>query len=93
MKISSEKVDIFSILAQNIDCGNTLELPRRGSSNEYPQSMFWSKNKKNTSAYPSITIKVGYKGVFIARICFPDVFLAPHWSTMNVLLECTYQAC
>ena len=36
----------------------TLEPPRRGGSNEYPQSMFWSKNKKNrhTPAYPSFTI-------------------------------------
>ena len=39
--------DIFLIVAQNIDCGYTLEPPRRGGSNEYPQSMFWSKNKKN----------------------------------------------
>ena len=38
---------IFLIFAQNIDCGYTLEPPRRGVSNEYPQSMFWSKNKKN----------------------------------------------
>ena len=38
--------DIFFIFAQNIDCGYTLEPPRRGGSNEYPQSMFWSKNKK-----------------------------------------------
>ena len=38
--------DIFLIFAQNIDCGFTLEPPRRGSSNEYPQSMFWSKNKR-----------------------------------------------
>ena len=37
--------DIFLIFAQNIDCGYTLEPPRRGGSNEYPQSMFWSKNK------------------------------------------------
>ena len=50
--------DIFLILAQKIDCGYTLEPPRRGSSNEYPQSMFWSKNKKNryTPAYPSLSI-------------------------------------
>ena len=40
-------LDIFLIFAQNIDCGYTLEPPRRGGSNEYPQSMFWSKNKKN----------------------------------------------
>ena len=39
--------DIFLIFTQNIDCGYTLELPQRGGSNEYPQSMFWSKNKKN----------------------------------------------
>ena len=39
--------DIFLIFAQNIDCGYTLEPPRQGGSNEYPQSMFWSKNKKN----------------------------------------------
>ena len=37
----------FIIFAQNIDCGYTLEPPRRGGSNEYPQSMFWGKNKKN----------------------------------------------
>ena len=34
-------------LLQNIDYGFTLELPGRGSSNEYPQSMFLIKNKKN----------------------------------------------
>ena len=41
--------DIFLIFAQNIDCGYKLEppRPRRGGSYEYPQSMFWSKNKKN----------------------------------------------
>ena len=31
---------IFLNFAQNIDCGYSLEPPRRGSSNEYPQSMF-----------------------------------------------------
>ena len=32
--------DIFQISPQNIDCGYSLEPPRRGGSNEYPQSMF-----------------------------------------------------
>ena len=31
---------IFLILLKNIDCGYSLEPPRRGGSNEYPQSMF-----------------------------------------------------
>ena len=52
---------IFLIYAQNINCG-------------YPQSMFWSKNKKKV--YPCIPqfyyIKVRFKGVYIARTCFPD---------------------
>ena len=37
----------FNMFAQNIVCGYTLEPPRRGGSNEYPQSMFWNKNKNN----------------------------------------------
>ena len=31
---------IFLISAQNIDCGYSLEPPRQGGSNEYPQCMF-----------------------------------------------------
>ena len=34
---------IFLISAQNIDCGYSSEPPRRGGSNEYPQSMFWAE--------------------------------------------------
>ena len=50
--------DIFLIFAQNIDCGYTLESPQRDGSNEYPQSMFWSKNKKNiyTRVNPTFSI-------------------------------------
>ena len=58
----------FHILAQNIDCGYSLEPPRRGGSNEYPQSMFLSRNKKN-NVYPRkpqfYYIKVGLRGVKI----------------------------
>ena len=55
-KFQQKIFDIFLIFAQNIDCGYTLE--PRGGSNEYPQSMFWSKNKKNmyTPVYPSFAI-------------------------------------
>ena len=60
--------DIFHISAQNIDCGYSLEPPRRGGSNEYPHSMFLSRNKKN-NVYPCkpqfYYIKVGFKGVKI----------------------------
>ena len=68
-KFSDKKnSDIFHISAQNIDCGYSLEPPRRGGSNEYPLSMFLSKNKKN-NVYPCkpqfYYIKVGFKGVKI----------------------------
>ena len=39
MKFSFENLVIFNMFAQNIDCGYTLKPPRRGGSNEYPQSM------------------------------------------------------
>ena len=52
--------DIFHISAQNIDCGYSLEPPRR--------SMFLDRNKKN-NLYPCkpqfYYIKVGFKGVKI----------------------------
>ena len=62
------KIQIFfHISAQNIDCGYSLEPPHRGS-NEYPQSMFLSRNKTN-NVYPCkpqfYYIKVGFKGVKI----------------------------
>ena len=57
--------DIFLISAQNIYCRYSLELPQRGGSNEYPQYMFLSRNKKN-NVYPCkpqfYYIKVGFKG-------------------------------
>ena len=60
--------DICHISAQNIDCGYSLEPPQRGGSNEYPQSMFLSRNKEN-NVYPCkpqfYYIKVGIKGVKI----------------------------
>ena len=39
-KFQIKNCDIFHISAQNIDCGYSLEPPRRGGANEYPQSMF-----------------------------------------------------
>ena len=67
-KFQIKKSDILHISAPNIDCGYTLEPPRRGGSNEYPQSIFLSRNKKN-NVYPCkpqfYYIKVGFKGLKI----------------------------
>ena len=50
--------DISYISGQNIDCGYSIEPPRWGESNEYPQSMFWAELRKimYTSVNPSFTI-------------------------------------
>ena len=53
------KIQIFFLcLLKNIDCGYSLEPPRRGGSNEYPQSMFWAEIWKimYTPVNPSFTI-------------------------------------
>ena len=67
-KFSDNYSDIFHISAKNIYCKYSLEPPRRGGSNEYPQSMFLSTNKTN-SIYPCkpqfCCRKVGFKGAKI----------------------------
>ena len=74
LKIFRQKIQIFFIfLLKNIDCGSL-----RGDSNENPQSMFLSRNKKN-NVYPYkpqfYYIKVGFKGVKIIKACFSDAYL------------------
>ena len=68
IKKLKKKTDIFHILIKNIDCGYSLEPPRRGGSNENPQSLFLSKNKK-FNVYPCkpqfYYMKVEFKGVKI----------------------------
>ena len=66
-KFSYKKKNLifFYISAQNIDSGYSLEPPRRGGSNEYPQSMFWTEIRKNNIYFckPQFYyIKVGFKG-------------------------------
>ena len=75
-KFHWKKYNVFIVFAQNIDCGYKLEPPRRGGSNEHPQSMFWSKNKKNryTPAYPNFDIqKWGVRGhSFHGHVCMME---------------------
>ena len=56
-----------------MDCGYSLEPPRRGGSNEYPQSMFLSRNKKNI-VYPCkpqfYYIRWGLRGSKLYRYVF-----------------------
>ena len=44
------------IFAQNLNCGYTLEPPN--GSNEYPQSMFWSKNKQNRYTHEHVFLMI-----------------------------------
>ena len=38
--LDKKNSNMFHIPAQTIECGYSLEPPRRGGSNEYPKSMF-----------------------------------------------------
>ena len=64
-KFLIKNADIFLISAQNIECGCSLEPPRRGGSNEYQQSMFLSRNNVYPCKPQFYYIKVGFKGVKI----------------------------
>ena len=74
LKVYRSNSNIFQTSAQNTDYGYPLEPPHRGRSNEYPQSMFLSRNKKNNS-YPCkpqfYYIKVGFKGDMFSWWWFP----------------------
>ena len=44
VKLGITGYTLVSLFCQkNIDCGYSFEPPRRGGSNEYPQSMFWAE--------------------------------------------------
>ena len=47
----------FHISAKNIDCRYSIEPPRQGGPNEFPQSMFWTEIRKlmYTPVNPSFT--------------------------------------
>ena len=63
-KFPIKKSDIFPISSQNLDCGYSLEPPRRGGSNVYPQSVFiLAKSEKImcTPVNPSFTIRNLFK--------------------------------
>ena len=53
-----KKTIFFIIFAQKINCGYSLEPPRRGGTNEYPQSIFRAKIRKimYTPVNPCFTI-------------------------------------
>ena len=69
-----KNADIFLIFAQNIDCGYTLERVQvRGGSNEYPKSMFCSKNKKKIGI-PLQTPFLLYKSGVQGGIHYMDMF-------------------
>ena len=72
-----KNLNIFRISAQNIDCGYSLEPPRRGGSDEVvlmsTHNLFLSRNKKirYIPCKPQFYyIKVGFKGLKLYRQVF-----------------------
>ena len=69
---------------ENICCGYSLEAPRRGASNGFPQHMFLSRNKKKIlCGYPILSVAMQIMGRFlwgfgvcICILCHKDPFLA-----------------
>ena len=81
---------IFFISAQNIDCGYSLEPPRRGGSNEYPQSMFLSRNmKKYQSFYLKIFSFRRWNYIYLNRHVF--VMLFRHIRIYDILKDICFR--
>ena len=73
---------IFLISAQNIDCGYSLEPPHRGGPNEYPQSMFLSRNMKSMSFF------------YLKNFQFLEVKFSVYWNRRVFVMEiCFYFQC
>ena len=72
--------DISHIFAQNID---------RGCSNEYPQSMFWIKNKKNILTQTQILLyikKWGLRGYSLhGHVFLMNVVMFPCSVIINII--------
>ena len=87
------KTLIFFIFLLKTDCGYSLEPPRRGGSNEFPQSIFLSRNKKN-NVYPCkpqfYSIKWGLRGSTLYRHVF---VMARHGSVIMFISVFTLQGC
>ena len=48
MALGGIHIILFLFLYENVCCGYSLEVPHRGTSNEYPQLMFSWRNKKKS---------------------------------------------
>ena len=81
-----KKIYFFLIFVQNIDRGYTLEPFQRGGSNEYPQSMFWSKIR--IIGIPLHTQVLLYKSGFKGYTLHGHVFLMEVDRGQVLLVSC-----
>ena len=80
---------IFLISAQNIDYAYSLEPPRRGGSNEYPQSMFWAEIWKYQNFYLKISLLLVVKfSIYLNRHVFVMNYSIPVlWVTRKMFAQ------
>ena len=84
---------LFFLFLLKTDCGYSLGLPRRGGSNEYPQSMFWAEIWKNIRMLIwKFSFFGGKLSVYLNRLVFvmkKRVYSqveqnCPFWSNSNI---------
>ena len=64
----------FIFFAQNIDCEYSLEQPCQGCSNEYPQFMFWIKNKKKGTPLLTPVFLFKLENMFHGHVFLMSIF-------------------
>ena len=84
----------FLFLLQNIGCGYSLELPRRGGSNMYQQSIFWAKISKFLlkifNFYNLGKTCISHGHVFVMILLFPQSFISVSILLVAYLVQLVY---
>ena len=78
----------FLFLLENICCGYSLEVPRRGASNEYPQQMILWRNKKDISIF-RMEKKMPYLLLCLTHCGLNELSHAIYWKILILsMLDC-----
>ena len=87
---------IFLISAQNIDCGYSLEPPRRGGSNEYPQLQKYEKYRRFLSENFQF-LEMNFSIYLNRRVFVMDLVMMPYnrhclqiYETMMLSFSCPW---
>ena len=89
--IQPKTIDILLFLQKHICCGYSLEAPRRGASNEYPQHKFSLINKSNIFLMPLLIWSYKYPAYLELCACVRVSKTFPVTGRVLMIAECPWR--